>query len=203
MAKKRYVKHSTDQKTGLPARVWIIGGVALVLVLVSGLLYLGYGGAASAGSGIDGVRILPDLGREHQEGDLSYASLTPASGIHNPNWLNCGIYDEPVRTENVIHSMEHGAVWIAYQPDLAAEQVETLRNLVRREQSRKGERLILLAPLPGLERPIVATAWRAQLELDQADDERLVRFVQTYQRGPFYPEPGASCTFGGIGTPLS
>lgn len=203
MAKKRYIRRSNDRKTGLPLGVWIIGGAALVVALVSGLLYLGFGGAASAGSSIDGVRILPDQGRGHQEGDISYASLTPASGVHNPEWLNCGIYAEPVRTENVIHSMEHGAVWIAYRPDLPAEQVETLRNLVRREQSRKGERLILLAPLPGLESPIVATAWRVQLELDRADDERLVRFVQTYQRGPFYPEPGASCTFGGIGTPLS
>ena len=202
MAKKRNVKRSTEPKAGLPVRVWIIGGAVLVVALVSGLLYLGYG-AASAGSEIDGMKILPDQGRGHQDGDLSYTSPVPASGVHNPTWLNCGIYDEPVRTENVVHSLEHGAVWIAYQPDLAAEQVERLRNLVRREQSRKGERLIVLAPKPGLERPIVATAWRVQLELDQADDERLTSFVQTYQRGPFYPEPGASCTFGGIGEPLS
>lgn len=203
MAKKRSAKRASQSPAGgLPGRVWIFGGAALVLVLVSGLLYLGFG-AAKAGSGIEGMKILPDLGRGHQEGDISYASLTPGSGIHNPTWLNCGIYDEPVRTENVIHSMEHGAVWIAYRPDLPAEQVETLRNLVRREQSRKGERLIVLAPKPGLEKPVVATAWRVQLELDQAGDERLANFVQLYQRGPFYPEPGASCTFGGIGTPLS
>jgi hypothetical protein len=64
------------------------------------------------------------------------------------------------------------------------------------------EPLILLTPKPELETPIVASAWRVRLELDDASDERLVEFVQQYQQGPFTPEPGAACT-GGIGQPLS
>jgi hypothetical protein len=99
--------------------------------------------------------------------------------------------------------MEHGAVWIAYRPDLPADQVEILRNLVRQDQAGTQERWIVLAPLPDLKDPIVATAWRVQLRLENASDERLVQFVKTYVKGPFYPEPGATCTFGGIGEPLS
>jgi hypothetical protein len=129
--------------------------------------------------------------------------LVPVGGVHNPQWLNCGIYDEPVRRENAIHSMEHGAVWLAYRPDLPAEQVDYLRNIVRNERAELGENLILLAPLPDLDVPLVATAWRAQLKLDDVYDERLQLFLDRYQRGPYYPEPGASCTFGGIGEPLS
>jgi len=55
--------------------------------------------------------------------------------------------------------------------------------------------------MPNLDSPIVATAWRVQLNLDDAADERLVQFVNKYQKGPFTPEPGANCV-GGIGEPI-
>ena len=102
----------------------------------------------------------------------------------------------------MVHSLEHGAVWIAYQPDLPEDQVETLRQLVRSERSRQRVPLIVLAPKPELESPIVATAWRVQLELDNANDTCLAAFVDEYQRGPLTPEPQANCV-NGIGEPLS
>lgn len=211
MAKKRSSVPVSQRKRGQPAAEggklpgwsWFALGGALLILLVAGLMYLGQRGQASARGGLDGLVVFPDPGRGHQEGDIEYADLVPVGGTHNPEWLNCGIYEEPVRPENAIHSMEHGAVWIAYRPDLPAAQVDTLRDLVRQEQNRRGERLVLLAPQPGLDVPIVATAWRVQLKLENALDERLPRFLELYQRGPFYPEPGASCTFGGIGQPVS
>lgn len=181
-----------------PMWVWIAGGGVLLVLLVAGLFYLGYGGRNNAFSDIEGLEIFPTQSRNHVSGDIDYAEVAPAGGPHNPEWLTCGIYDEPVRRENVLHSMEHGAVWIAYQPELPNNQVETLQQLVHQEQSRRGEPLIILAPYPGLDTPIVATAWRAQLELENASDERLQAFVDNFQRGPYYPEPGASCAFGGI-----
>ena len=164
-----------------------------MVLLVLGLFYLGQQGVAQVN--IEGLVVLPDPGAGHQEGDIVYERDVPAGGPHNPAWQNCGIYDQPIRTENVVHSLEHGAVWLAYQPDLPASQVETLRELVR------GESLVVLAPKPGLADPIVATAWRAQLRLAQATDERLSLFLKRYQRGPYAPEPGAPCA-GGVGDPL-
>ena len=34
----------------------------------------------------------------------------PAGGPHDPAWLDCGVYDEPVRDENAVHDLEHGTV---------------------------------------------------------------------------------------------
>jgi hypothetical protein len=188
----------------VPTWAWLAGGGILAVLVVAGLFYLGNQGPSPTASGdIEGAVIFPDPGQGHEDGDLTYSQDVPVGGIHNPEWQNCGIYDQPVRTENAIHSMEHGAVWIAYQPTLPAEQVEILRNLVREEQASSQERTILLAPKPDVQDPIVATAWRVQLRLEDASDPRLVQFLRTYQKGPYYPEPGASCTFGGIGTPLS
>jgi hypothetical protein len=200
--KRSRIGEARNQRS-IPTWAWVAGGTILAVLLVIGLFYLGNSGPAIANSDIEGVVIFPDPGRGHEDGDIAYTQDVPVGGTHSPQWLNCGIYEQPVRKENAIHSMEHGAVWIAYRPDLPANQVEILRNLVRQDQAGTQERWILLAPLPDLKDPIVATAWRVQLRLDDAADERLAQFVETYKTGPFYPEPGASCTFGGIGEPLS
>ncbi|GAB4448880.1 MAG: DUF3105 domain-containing protein [Anaerolineae bacterium] len=192
-----------SSQTKIPGWVWLAGGIVLAVLAVIGLFYLGNQTAGAVQGDIDGVLIFPDPGRGHRDGELPYTTDVPVGGLHNPEWQNCGIYDQPVRTENAIHSLEHGAVWIAYQPDLPADQVETLRALVREDQAGSQERWVLLAPKPDLKDPIVATAWRVQLRLDNASDPRLAQFMRQYQKGPYYPEPGANCTFGGIGQPLS
>ena len=190
-----------QSRAGVPLWAWALGGGLVTVLLVAGLLYLGYSDPATASADIDGLVIYPAPSRDHRDGDIGYMRDVPPGGPHNPSWLNCGIYDEPVRAENAIHSMEHGAVWLTYRPDLPASQVDLLRGLVRKEQSRLRERLIILSPRPGLEDPIVATAWQAQLRLDDASDGRLSQFVERFQKGPYTPEPGADCTFGGDGHP--
>ena len=206
MAKKRNVGRRVtpvlQSRRKIPAWAWLAGGGVLAVLLVIGLFYLGNQGPAIANN-IEGVIVFPEQARDHQEGDIAYTTDVPVGGIHNLKWQNCGIYDQPVRTENAIHSIEHGAVWIAYRPDLPAGQVDILHNLVRQEQAGQQQRWILLAPKPDLKDPIVATAWRVQLRLDDASDERLLQFVKKYQQGPFTPEPGATCTFGGVGEPLN
>ena len=206
MAKKRNVGRrvtpAPQSRRKIPAWAWLAGGGVLAVLLVIGLFYLGNQGPAIANN-IEGVIVFPEQARDHQEGDIAYTTDVPVGGIHNLEWQNCGIYDQPVRTENAIHSIEHGAVWIAYRPDLPANQVDILHNLVRQEQAGQQQHWILLAPKPDLKDPIVATAWRVQLRLDDASDERLLQFVKKYQQGPFTPEPGATCTFGGVGEPLN
>jgi hypothetical protein len=116
-------------------------------------------------------------------------------GTHHDIWQNCGIYDEPLEAENVVHSMEHGAVWISYQPELSDDDVNTLRDLVR------GERFIVLSPYPGLQSPVVLTAWGVQLELNSVEDDRVEEFIDRYQVGPQTPERGATCS-DGVGQPI-
>lgn len=189
-----------QQKFGVPFWAWLTaGGVAAVLAVI-GLFYLGTQGTANTTREIEGLVVFGDPGAGHEFGDILYPEDTPPGGPHSATWQNCGIYDEPVPVEQVVHSLEHGAVWLAYQPELPDDQVEQLRDLVRRERDRRREPLIVLAPKPGLDSPIVATAWQVQLKLDNAGDERLAQFVERYQRGPFTPERGASCV-GGDGEP--
>ncbi|HMQ29092.1 MAG TPA: DUF3105 domain-containing protein [Chloroflexaceae bacterium] len=143
---------------------------------------------------IDGVVTLPSLAPEHLAAPVAYEQIPPAGGTHSPAWQNCGMYSKPVIDELAVHSLEHGAVWLAYRPDLAADQVEQLRRLAR------GRPYVLLAPHERITSPVVATAWGLQLAVDDPADVRLAQFVAKYQQGPQTPEPGATCT-GGNGVP--
>lgn len=123
-------------------------------------------------------------------------NLPPVGGVHHDAWQNCGIYDSPIRPENAVHSIEHGAVWITYRPDLPANQIEKLAERVR------GESYLLLSPYPDQRSPIALTAWAVQLEVDSADDERIETFIQRYRLGPSTPERGGACGgSGGLGNP--
>ena len=144
---------------------------------------------------IDGVVQFPRPARGHDDSIVfDDSAAPPAGGEHYNVWQNCGIYTDPVQTGNAIHSMEHGAVWISYRPDLAADEVAELQQMVR------GETFLLLSPYEGQESPIVVTAWGLQLKVDSASDGRIQDFIDRYRLGPTTPELGGACTQG-VGVP--
>ena len=148
--------------------------------------------ADAAKEDIEGVQEFETPSNEHVEIEVDYPESPPVGGDHNPVWLNCGVYTEPVPEENVVHSLEHGAVWLTYQPDLDEDQVATLEDFAADED------YLVVSPYEEQESPVVATAWGLQLELESTDDPRLAVFVEKYVQGAQTPEPGATC-FGGVG----
>ncbi|HEY4388398.1 MAG TPA: DUF3105 domain-containing protein [Ktedonobacteraceae bacterium] len=164
-----------------------LAGVLIVCVIV-------WGGGRSQPGEIAGVVTYSHLSREHVTGKVTYPQNPPIGGAHNAIWQNCGIYRTPVANENAVHSLEHGAVWITYQPQLDAQDIATLQDLVR------GHHHALLAPYPGLPTHVVASAWGVQLRVASASDPRVAQFLRRYEQGPQTPEPGAPCS-GGTGTP--
>jgi len=132
--------------------------------------------------------------RFHTAGRVSYSQAPPVGGPHAPLWQNCGFYEVPIVAEHAVHSLEHGAVWITYRPDVPPAQLDVLRRLARRE------RLVLVSSYPELPAPVVVSAWGRQMRLESATDSRLDRFVRTFQGGFQAPERGGPCT-GGVGAP--
>jgi hypothetical protein len=131
--------------------------------------------------------------RDHTTEPVTYEQSPPVGGNHNPTWLNCGVYTEPVPDELAVHSLEHGAVWVTYRPDLPADQVEKLVDSVP-------DTYVVVSPYEGLPVPVVASAWGVQLQLTGVDDPRLEEFITEYRQGAQTPEPGAACTGGSDGT---
>ena len=170
--------------------IW--GAVALGVIALGALLYLNLQEPETLSDLVRSV----GLERGHDENVVYEGSeLPPVGGIHSGIWQNCGIYDEPVLAKNAVHSMEHGAVWITYRPDLPAGDVDRLRDTVQ------GEPYVLLTPYEGLKSPVVLTAWGIQLEVDEANDDRIATFIERYEQGPQTPEPGATCQ-DGTGSPI-
>ncbi|AFZ66695.1 DUF3105 domain-containing protein [Deinococcus peraridilitoris] len=161
--------------------VWLIG---LVFVL-----------ASCGGGKIEGEKTFNYQGSQHQQGRIDYTETPPVGGLHNPVWQNCGVYDQPIANEYAVHSLEHGAVWITYRPDLPSAEVDKLKALV------DGRGHTLLSPYPNLPSPVVVSAWNRQLSVENADDKRLERFLEAYESGSQAPERGASCS-GGMGDTL-
>lgn len=141
----------------------------------------------------EGVRTFPATTNNTVEGAIAYDRDPPTNGDHSPMWQNCGFYREPVENETAVHSMDHGAVWIAYSPDLPQDQVEALRGYGQEEY-------VLVSPYSGLSAPVVATAWRNQLELEGVDDPRLRQFVDQFRVLETAPLSGNKC-FNGNGEP--
>lgn len=112
----------------------------------------------------------------------------PAGGDHAAAWLTCGVYNQPQPNENAVHSLEHGAVWVTYNPDkVDSAGLDKLRSVLP-------STYVILSPFEGLDAPVVASAWGAQVKLDGPDDERLELFLQKYWKSPAAPEPGALCS---------
>jgi hypothetical protein len=147
------------------------------------------------------------LAHDHVTGPVTYSVIPPVGGQHNATWMNCGIYDQPVPSERAVHNLEHGAVWITYQPSLPEPQVSQLRAFVDKQTmvpSAEGaaSRYMDLTPYPGLTSPIVISSWGFQLKVSSPADPRLQQFVNKFRASPKYtPEYGGACT-GGVGTPL-
>lgn len=190
-------KKSERRRTALIAAV--VG--AVILALIAATIYvvvrqnrLNEQLEDEARQPIDGVEEFSDLASGHVDTDVEYEQNPPVGGDHNAVWQNCGVYTEPVTEENAVHSMEHGAVWITYDPELPADQVEALTTRAANNN------YILVSPREDLPSPVVLSAWGLQLQLDDAGDDRIPVFIEKYVRGEQTPEPNASCS-GGIGTP--
>lgn len=141
----------------------------------------------------EGVKTYPATTNRNVERPVDYPREPPTNGDHAPIWQNCGFYDEPVRNENAVHSLDHGAVWITYRPDLPPEQIEELRPYGE-------ERYVLISAYPDQPAPVIVTAWRNQLYLEDAGDPRLRRFVDQFRVTETAPLSGNGCV-GGVGNP--
>lgn len=185
-----------DERRQRRRTVLIYSAVAIVAVAIIGGAALGVRSERQAASApIDGVVEVENQEANHVPEAIVATELPPTGGNHSVTVQNCGVYDTPVAAENAVHSLEHGAVWLSYRPDLAEQEVTRLRDLA------KGQTYMIVSPFPDQASPIVATAWGRQLEVADTGDPRLERFIKRFVQGKQAPEPGAPCS-GGTGSPI-
>ena len=122
---------------------------------------------------------------------VAYDRYPPVGGPHDAEWADCNgdVYPTAVRNENMVHPLEHGAVWITYNPKtIAAGDLDKLKALVT------GKTYILMSPYPDLDSPISVQAWAHQLKVTSASDVRIRQFITALQQNIYIaPETGGAC----------
>ena len=174
-------------------RQWLITRIAIGLI---GLAVLG--GLAFAGfrqyeewqvsRDVDTYFGADDFVGQHVDTEpILYEQIPPVGGVHKSAWQNCGFYPKFINNENGVHSLEHGAVWITYDPTLAQDQINIL-------EGKTDQQFVLVSPYPGMDAPVVASVWGKQIKLDGATDGRLDSFIREYRKNPDNsPEPQGVC----------
>jgi Protein of unknown function (DUF3105) len=179
---------------------------AVILVALGIIVYAAWpsfkpGGSAysweARANQIDGVQNFrkngPALSANHKWGPIQYPQSPPVGGDHIPPpvWQQCmgNVYEQQIPNEHAVHSMEHGAVWVTYRPDLPAGDVKKLTDKI------KGKQYTMISPYEGLDHKVSLQAWGYQLKLDDVNDSRIDDFIGALAKNAAI-EPGATCSGG-------
>lgn len=213
LARGRGKTPTITRRHGLP---WLtISAVAVMLALASGIGFAVFSKSAANKAASDAVaRYVPSADNKDPSTKIAgvyadtekytsalhvqsaqrvdYDIYPPVGGPHDGYWADCSgvVYTKPVRDENMVHTLEHGALWIAYNPDtIEAGDLDLLKGLVQGKQFR------LMSPYPTLkDHPISLQAWGHRLQVDSASDPRVQQFITAAGRNAYiYPEVGATC----------
>jgi hypothetical protein len=193
--KQRYAARARwRQRTWTAA--FVIGGLALAIL---GLRAAGMFEPPGANVDLDAARLAPgetigtkvsDEGHSHiPDGQhFTYNSVPPTSGSHWQSPTSWGIKDSQEPNERTTHNLEHGGIVIAYSPNLATDDVNRLRALVRGVSGTY--RKIVLEPYAQLtDAAIALTAWDWILKLQSYDETQIAKFLNAHYQGKDAPEP--------------
>jgi len=141
-------------------------------------------------------------GTLHTGDPITYASDPPVSGEHRPSPANCGVYASPIPNENMVHTLEHGAVGVLYHPeDADPDEIERVEEIVKSYDSHT-----FSAPYPTLEDPYTVVAWAHLMRLDEFDEPAIKEFIEVFRQSGDAPERqecplAANDPFGATPTP--
>lgn len=110
----------------------------------------------------------------------SYNSNPPTSGWMYNETAGPGIKSAPVADENLMHSMEHGAVILYYKDTLSKADVEKITQAFNSASGKS-----IMTPRKNLDVPVALTSWGRLLKLKKIDRAKIKEFIETnYDRAP-------------------
>lgn len=122
-----------------------------------------------------------EIGQAHDP----YDSNPPTSGPHYVEPAKAGVYASPLPDEQLVHNLEHGYVWISYNPDkTSADVVAKLATTVGAYTK------TILTPRVSDDTSIALVSWGKILKLDSMDETKIDEFVQVNRFKS--PEPNAA-----------
>ncbi len=165
-----------------------IGFWVIVILLIVGGGYFVYKSMPEERElGTDYSRAVEDGGQTHtKEGEktTTWKSNPPVSGPHWPDPQRDGIYDKELPEEGVVHSLEHGRIWISYKPSISQGTKDRLIELARKNT------YLVVSVRVANETDVALSAWNRldtfNLNADGSfDTVRVQDFIDRYRdKGP-------------------
>lgn len=186
---ERLAVKATNQKTAQRAQTRsratrYIFVILVIAAVVAGIVLLT---RRSVPEGPDQSRVIPEMGRSHIEVGAShepYNSNPPTSGPHYAEPARAGFREEPIADEHLVHSLEHGLIWISYHPRVGDEVRNALREFAGS--------WVVVTSREANDMDIALAAW-GRLDAfnlqggatSAADEQRIQDFISRYRnRGP-------------------
>lgn len=129
----------------------------------------------------------PAEARDHRDpcSDVGYVLVPPAGGPHYSIWADFLVYDAPVPWGFLVHSLEHGAVVLAYDSDIVEAStvrdtmidIRTMHGLDPVCRDEEWPNRIIVVPDPDLEWPIAVRAWEHVYDATCLDRPSIEAFI--------------------------
>ena len=107
-------------------------------------------------------------------GEPPYNSNPPTSGCHDATPADWGVYEHTPSDQALIHSLEHGGIWISHKPGLASDQLNGLKDFTQRY------RKVVVAPREANDANISVAAWGRLLKLESYDERAILEFIDAF-----------------------
>lgn len=128
---------------------------------------------------------------QHTGTQVPYEDIPPVSGQHSGQAAGCGVFGQPIPNENMVHTLEHGAVGLLYQPDLELEQIRQLESIV----GEYDEQVFSMPFTGGMQSPITIAAWGHTMELERVEEASITEFIDFFRGGGDAPEANQACDY--------
>lgn len=127
----------------------------------------------------------------------TYETTPPTGGNHLGAWQTCtgSVYAAAIVDGNAVHSLEHGAVWLTYDPALVDGD-----GIAQLSEKINGRDYTLMSPYPEQGVEVSVQAWGVQYQTDDLNDPKIDEFLDYYiQNADNTAEANAACS-GGVST---
>lgn len=165
---------------------YLIKVIILLVVFATGYGFY-YLSKSSEPQSDDFSQAVPDIGRSHipdgSAPSVTYNSNPPTSGEHYGTPARPGFRENAIPDGNLIHSLEHGLVWVSYHPRIG-DEADKLRDITTSTA--------VVVPREANDTDIALAAWGRldtfNLEdgmIDADDLQRISDFIKRYSnKGP-------------------
>lgn len=162
-------------------KVFIAIGLVTVLIIVGGIFLVSKQNERLNKPLVGQEVAISGSNHVPQGTSIQYNSNPPAGGPHYPNPAHAGMYETAPLDGNLVHSLEHGAIILWYNPtQLSGDQVNTLKQIFNNTSGKT-----IMVPRDSMDVPVSLTSWGRVLKLKTVDELQIKAFFDTnIDRGP-------------------